>query len=105
MTLAVGLAPSRQVLSNGVTVIAKETRTTSAVTIHVGFHAGTLYDPPGFEGTAHFVSRTLDRGTVSRTADQVAEELDSRGVSLRLAVNRHAMSRISRTSWGSSARS
>ena len=37
------------------------------------------------------MSKTIDRGTASRTADQIAEELDSRGVSLSVAVNRHAM--------------
>jgi zinc protease len=89
-----GLAPSRLVLSNGVTVIAKETRTTPAVTIHAGFHAGTMYDPPDRGGTAHFVSRTIDRGTAARTADQIAEALDSRGVSLAVSVNRHVLSLV-----------
>jgi zinc protease len=86
-----GLAPTRRVLPNGVTVLTKETRTTPAVTIYAGFHAGTAYDPPACAGLAHFVSKTIDRGTSSRTADQIAEELDNRGVSLTVAVNRHAM--------------
>ncbi len=86
-----GLEPTRHVLPNGLTVLAKETRTTPAVTIYAGFHAGTAYDPPGCDGIAHFVSKTLDRGTETRTADQLAEELDGRGVSLSVAVNRHAM--------------
>jgi zinc protease len=78
-------------LPNGVTVLAKETRTTPAVTIYAGFHAGSAYDPLDCPGLAHFVSKTIDRGTVTHTADQIAEELDSRGVSLGVAVNRHAM--------------
>ena len=86
-----GLSPRRQVLPNGVTVIAKETRTTPAVTIYAGLHAGAIYDPPGCGGLAHFVSRTLDRGTTTRSGDQIAEELDSRGVSLAISVNRHAI--------------
>lgn len=86
-----GLSPTRHVLPNGLTVLAKETRTTPAVTIHAGFHGGTAYDPPDLSGLAHFVSKTIDRGTESRTADQIAEELDSSGVSLTVAVNRHAM--------------
>jgi zinc protease len=93
-TAARGLAPSRQVLPNGVTVLAKETRTTPAVTLYAAVFAGTVYDPPGQEGIAHFVSRTIDRGTVTHTADQIAEELDSRGVSLTVSVNRHAVSLI-----------
>ena len=93
--MTVGLSPSRQVLPNGVTVIAKETRTTPAVTIYAAVYAGTIYDPPGQDGVAHFVSRTIDRGTTAHTADQIAEELDSRGVSLTVTVNRHAISLVS----------
>jgi zinc protease len=89
-----GLSPSRQVLPNGVTVIAKETRTTPAVTIYAGLHAGAIYDPPSGGGLAHFVSRMLERGTPTRTGDQIAEELDSRGVSLSISLNRHAISLI-----------
>ncbi len=86
-----GLDPTRRVLPNGLTVLAKETRTTPAITIYAGFHAGTLYDPTECAGVAHFVSKTIDRGTTSRTAEQIAEELENRGVSLSVALNRHAM--------------
>ncbi len=89
-----GLSPTRQVLPNGVTVIARETRTAPAVTIHAAVHAGTIYDPADLPGLAHFVSRTIDRGTAAFTADQIAEELDSRGVSLNVSVNRHVISLI-----------
>ena len=43
-----GLNPVRQVLANGVTMIAKETRVTPAVTIHATVHTGTTSDPPEF---------------------------------------------------------
>jgi zinc protease len=89
-----GLSPVRQVLGNGVVVIAKHSPTTPAVTIHASFAAGTIYDPPSQPGLAHFVSRTIDRGTTMRTADQIAEELDGRGVSLSVTVNRHALQLI-----------
>jgi zinc protease len=82
------------VLANGATIIAKESRATPAVTIHASLLAGTVYDPPGFPGLSHFVSRTVDRGTSSRSADDIAELLDSRGVSLSVLVNRHAMSLV-----------
>ena len=89
-----GLAPVRQVLDNGAVVIAKESPTTPAVTLHATFTAGTVFDPPAQLGLAHFVSRTIDRGTRSRDADEIAEELDSRGVSLAVNVNRHVISLI-----------
>jgi zinc protease len=86
-----GLAPVRAVLDNGVRVIAKTSRTTAAVTIHAAIEAGSAFDPPSRAGVAHFVSRTIDRGTTTRSADQIAEELDSRGVSLTVTINRHAL--------------
>jgi zinc protease len=90
-TATPGLAPVREVLANGVRVMAKESRTTPAVTIHAAIHAGTIYDPPAQGGVAHFIARTIDRGTTTRSADEIAEDLDSRGVSLTVSVNRHAI--------------
>ncbi len=86
-----GLAPLRQVLGNGMVVIAKHSPTTPAITLHASFTAGIVFDPPEQSGLAHFVSRTIDRGTETRTADDIAEELDSRGVSLAVTLNRHAL--------------
>jgi zinc protease len=91
---AAGLAPVRQVLSNGVRVLAKETSTTPAITIHAAIRAGTIYDPPAELGISQFVARTLDRGTTTRSADTIAEDLDSRGVSLNVSINRHAISLV-----------
>jgi len=89
-----GLAPVRSVLDNGVRIIAKHSGATPAVTIHASFEAGTVFDPPRDSGVAHFVSRTIDRGTTSHTADDIAERLDYRGVSLAVTVNRHALSLV-----------
>src|SRR5262245_8312738 len=89
-----GLAPVRSVLDNGIRVIAKHSGATPAVTLHASFDAGTVFDPPLEPGVAHFVSRTIDRGTASHTADDIAERLDFRGVSLAITVNRHALSLV-----------
>lgn len=85
------LAPTRQVLSNDLVVIAKQARMTPAVTILAAFRAGSAGDPPGGAGLAHFLSRVIDRGTATRSAEDIAEALDSRGVSLSLGVTRHAL--------------
>jgi predicted Zn-dependent peptidase len=47
MTVAAhrGLSPVRTVLDNGAVVIAKQSQTTPAVTIHAAFGAGTVFDP------------------------------------------------------------
>lgn len=93
MTTAVhqGLAPTREKLSTGAVVLAKETNTTPAVAISVTFRAGSAHDPSGCVGLSHFVSRVIDRGTETRSADEMAEALDGRGVSLMVLPTRHQM--------------
>src|SRR5207247_10920933 len=83
-----GLAPVRSVLDNGATVTAKHAGATPAVTVHASFDAGTIFDPPSEPGVSHFVSRTIDRGTTTHTADDIAERLEQRGISLAITVNR-----------------
>jgi zinc protease len=89
-----GLAPVRQLLADGVAVITKQTSVTPAVTLSVSVRAGTIVDPLSAGGLSHFVSRTIDRGTETRDADAIAEELDVRGVSLAVSVNRHVLSLV-----------
>ncbi|HEY7285880.1 MAG TPA: pitrilysin family protein [Vicinamibacterales bacterium] len=89
---AAGLAPSRAVLDNGAVVLAKEATTTAAVSINLAVRAGSACDPTGAEGTAWLLSRVIDRGTESRSAAQVAEELDGRGITLSISVTRHVFS-------------
>ena len=86
-----GLAPVRQVLDNQTVVIAKHSPATPAVTIHASLAAGSIYDPPGANGLAHFVSKMIERGTTSMTGDEIAEQLENRGVALAVSVNRHAL--------------
>ena len=87
-----GLAPTREVLGNGVTLLAKKTSTTPAVTLLANLRAGSVYDPAPLDGLAHFVSRTIDRGTRQYSADELAERLDSRGITLTSSVSRHTLS-------------
>ena len=87
-----GLAPSRRVLENGVTVIAKANHTTPAVHLLLSVAAGGFSDPPDCEGTAALTARVLDRGTVSRPADAIADELDRRGASVSVTAGRHQIS-------------
>jgi zinc protease len=89
-TLATGLSPVRAVLDNGAVVIAQETSATPAVAINAMFLGGGLSEPDDLTGLAHFTGLVIDRGTERRSADIIAEELDERGVSLRVATTRHA---------------
>ena len=87
-----GLSPARTVLDNGAVVIVQETATTPAVTILATFLAGGLYEPPDLPGVAYLTGRVLDRGTERRSAEMISEQLDDRGVALKVTVTRHTMS-------------
>ena len=90
-TVAHGTAPLRSVLSNRAVIIAQETMMTPAVTISAVFHAGSVYESPDFRGLAYLTGRVLDRGTTHREAVVIAQELDDRGVALKVSTNRHVL--------------
>jgi len=72
----------------------KQTRTTPAVAINLAMRSGSITDPADTPGAAYLMSRVIDRGTATRSADQIAEELDGRGIALSLTVTRHLFSLV-----------
>ena len=70
------LDPVRTTLDNGVTLLVKQAATTPAVAISLSIRAGSI----------------ADRGTATRSAADIAEELDSRGITLTIIVTRHLFS-------------
>jgi zinc protease len=93
-TAGVGLAPVRAVLDNGAVVLAKHTTTTPAVTINLTVRGGSIVDPPDAPGALYLLSRVIDRGTTTRSGDEIAEELDGRGIALSTTVTRHLCSLV-----------
>jgi zinc protease len=89
--VAGGLSPTRTVLDGGAVAIVQETAMTPAVTINATILAGSAYEPVELPGLAFLTGRLLDRGTTERSAEVIAEELDDRGVALRVATARHTM--------------
>jgi zinc protease len=89
--IARGLVPARTALDNGPVIIVQETTTTPSVTIDATFRAGNIHDPDDRTGLAYLVGRVLDRGTERRDGERIAEELDDRGVTLRVATTRHTL--------------
>jgi zinc protease len=87
-----GLEPTRTALPNGVVVIARETRKTPAVTLNLAVKAGSACDPVDGLGAVHLLSRVIDRGTATRSALDIADQLDGCGVSLTTTVTRHVFS-------------
>lgn len=86
-----GLSPVRERLPNGTVLIVQETAFSPAVTINMAFRAGSLEEPADRPGLAWFLARVIDRGTTTRTAVDVAEVLDDRGVALKVSTNRHVL--------------
>jgi zinc protease len=80
------------VLENGAVLLTKPTHTTPAVTINLAMRAGSIADPAGLPGMTWLLSRVIDRGTAARSAANIAEELDSRGITLTIGVTRHVFS-------------
>jgi zinc protease len=91
VSIQAGLAPRRAVLANDAVVIVKETHKTPAVALNLAVRAGSIGDPVELPGAMHLLTRVIDRGTATRSGDDIAEVLDSRGISLTVTLNRHQM--------------
>lgn len=89
-----GLSPAKATLENGLVVIAKETRKTPIVSINLAIAAGSICDPADAPGAVNLLARVIDRGTATRSGDDIAEALDSRGISLNTLVSRHQCSLV-----------
>lgn len=63
-------------LPNGLTVLLMEHREVPIVSFEFAVKAGSVADPRGKEGTASLTAELLRKGTKSRTAEQIAAQLD-----------------------------
>ncbi len=72
---------TRSVLPNGLTCLVRSDVASGAVALHGYVKVGSAFDA-GRPGLARFVGSTLIRGTGRRTAQQIAEDLDSMGAVL-----------------------
>ena len=69
-------------LSNGMQVMAILHHEQPAVTMRLLTRAGAAQDPQGKRGVAELVSHLLDQGTTTRSAQQIAEQIDFIGGAL-----------------------
>jgi zinc protease len=86
-----GLSPVRSALPNGVVALAQETPATPAVTINATLHTGSVAEPSHLPGLAYFTSRLVDRGTERMNAEEIADAVDGRGVTLNVGSTRHTI--------------
>jgi len=93
MTPAVTVVPetvARSTLQNGLTVLAHEQRGTGMVALHGYVKAGAMFDGDR-PGLARFVASLLQRGTQTRSSQQIAEALEGMGASLAVYANMEAV--------------
>ncbi|MEZ5359114.1 MAG: pitrilysin family protein [Candidatus Zixiibacteriota bacterium] len=69
-------------LDNGLTIRVIERHELPLFTLEFCFKAGSIYDPVGREGLANLCNNMLMRGTKSRSAKQIAEEISFGGGTL-----------------------
>jgi len=68
---------SKHVLSNGITVLIKKNDSVPLFAARAAFLGGVRYEDESTNGVSNFVSRMLTRGTESRSALQIAQEIES----------------------------
>ncbi len=66
-------------LSNGVRVVAEAIPTVQSLTVSIWIRAGSRDELPHQHGIAHFLEHMLFKGTYTRTAAQIAQEIEGRG--------------------------
>jgi zinc protease len=82
------LPPYKKVkLSNGMTLLLMEQHEVPVISFNFIVKAGSVADPAGKEGLASVVAELLRKGTKTRTADQLAAELDFIGGDLGARAN------------------
>ncbi len=69
----------REVLPNGLTIISEEMQHIRSVSIGIWVKTGSRDEDPQWNGISHFTEHMVFKGTKSRSAEQIAREVDSIG--------------------------
>jgi len=72
-------AIAREVLPNGLVVIAESMPHARSVSLGIWVRSGSRREPGRLNGIAHFIEHMVFKGTSRRTAEQIAREMDSVG--------------------------
>ena len=78
----------KTVLDNGITVVTESIAYYSTVSIGIWWKAGSRYETAGNNGISHFIEHMLFKGTVGRTAYDIAREFDAIGGSINAFTGR-----------------
>ncbi len=77
-------------LENGLRILAEEVPQSRSVSVGVWIHVGSRDDPPRTAGLAHFLEHLMFKGTATRSALQVSQEIDSVGGFLDAATGKES---------------
>jgi predicted Zn-dependent peptidase len=69
----------REVLDNGLRLLTEHIPHVRSVSIGVWLTRGSRHEPESLSGIAHFVEHMLFKGTTSRSAESIAQDIDSIG--------------------------
>jgi predicted Zn-dependent peptidase len=69
----------REVLHNGLRLLTEQIPHVRSVSIGVWLTRGSRHEPADLGGIAHFVEHMLFKGTTSRSAESIAQDIDSIG--------------------------
>ena len=69
----------REVLSNGLRLLTESMPHVRSISVGVWLTRGSRHEPAQWSGIAHFVEHMLFKGTATRSAEEIAQEIDSIG--------------------------
>jgi predicted Zn-dependent peptidase len=69
----------REVLPNGLTVLTEQMEHIRSVSIGIWVKTGSRNEDPEFNGISHFVEHMVFKGTETRSAEDIARQIDSIG--------------------------
>lgn len=72
----------KTLLDNGITILVRENHTVPIVSMYTMFMGGVRFEDENDNGISNFMSDMLIKGTKSRNAQQIAEEMESVGGSI-----------------------
>ena len=76
-------AVGRDTLDNGLELVVVENHEQPVVSVRLYVPAGEIADPEGTVGVANLTARTLDEGTATRSAAEIASTVEGAGASLQ----------------------
>lgn len=75
-------------LKNGMKLFYERNPGSKAFAMGVFVGAGCFYEPPEINGVSHFIEHILFKGTTTRSAFDIADEADKRGIALNAYTTR-----------------